>query len=144
VKPGLQIEYLGNDEDVIELSVAASNGRFSGRARAYAGADFFKEIQERVSGFPVDAKDRREIEFGDFDAQASGAVTLRFFCKNRSGHAFIDVEIIAKREQFDGSESVRLMLPIEAGALDEFLAEVANLKEWGQRAVLLVRSEDAR
>ncbi len=48
MKIGIQLTVDCYDEDVVRLTVAASNGRFSGLANVFAPLDFAKELATAV------------------------------------------------------------------------------------------------
>src|SRR5437879_5351738 len=48
----------------------------------------------KLLGFPTQPSDAREISFGAFGREwAGGGVSMKFYCADRSGHAFVESKI---------------------------------------------------
>ena len=50
---GVQVTYLYHDYDVIELQIAADNGRFRGTTRVYAGIGELSDVAESLKASPL-------------------------------------------------------------------------------------------
>jgi hypothetical protein len=116
---------------VLELGISASNGKFSGIALPYLSIDGLPGAAIHLAGFPSSTSDVREIQFGEFGPEtAGGCVNLRFFCKDGSGHAVVEVRMESKNEgsvetPWDRSpQSVHFFGEIEARAVDDFVTEL--------------------
>jgi hypothetical protein len=136
MKTGLQLKYLWHDVDVYEFEVAASNGRFSGAVKSYVPVGGLAEVATSLEGFPRHVSDAREIQFGAFGKEsAGGGVRLRFFCKNSSGHAVVELRFESEDESDTGSkwnlseQTAHFFAGIEATAVDEFVGELRLLEE---------------
>ena len=90
---GLELEIIWFDDDMLELRVSASNGRFSGQSTFYASLDEPMKFANHISGFPKSTGDVREYEFGGADLQGYGGAKIRMSCKDGSGHLDIKVSI---------------------------------------------------
>jgi hypothetical protein len=77
---GIEIKFLWQDSDAIEIGISASNGAFSGMAAAYIGTNELDKAASVLEGFPRTVEDTRELSLGTMDPNfAGGGVTLRFF-----------------------------------------------------------------
>jgi len=78
-----------------------------------------------LSGFPSNVKDSRQIEFGTFEPNtAGGGIHMGFYCVDSVGHAAVLVKIRADGCKAMGeAQSVALHIPVEAGAIDSFVAD---------------------
>ena len=123
---GIKIEIVWFDQDVVECRFKCSNGRFSGAADIYLSHDDLPKIVEALKGFPTAANDVRELELGTFNPNhADGGVRLRCYCKDSVGHAVMEVRLRGDACKDVGEpESVALLLPVEAAAIDLFLTQV--------------------
>jgi hypothetical protein len=89
----LRIVVTDPDPDFLGIEIFASSARFSGATRVYAGLDQLTEFAEVIAGFPTSPEDRRRYLFGTKDKGfAGGYCALRFFCRERAGHAAVDIE----------------------------------------------------
>ena len=128
---GLLIKFLWSDIDVIEIRISASNGEFSGTADAYIGWDGLAQAASVLAGFPNSINDVRELTLGTMDPGfASGGASMRFFCKDSSGHAVAEVVISSEDERLTHgwsrpAQSAHFFAHIEANAVDEFVRELS-------------------
>ena len=126
---GIEFEVVWSDQDVSQLEVRCSNGRFSGSASIYINHDDMSKMAEVLNGFPSRAADTRNFELGTFNPNhADGGIRMHFYCRDSVGHAAVDIQLrgdacIALGEP----ESVALRIPVEAAAIDSFLAQVAAM-----------------
>jgi hypothetical protein len=136
MKTGFQLKYLWHDIDVYEFEATASNGQFSGAAKAYVPIGGLAEAAASLEGFPRHVSDAREIQLGAFGREfAGGGVSLRFFCKDSSGHAVVEFRFESEDESNTGSrwnlpeQTAHFFAGIEATAVDEFVGELRRLEE---------------
>lgn len=135
MKTGLRLKYLWHDIDVYEFEVVASNGQFSGVAKTYVPVGGLAEAATSLEGFPRNVSDAREIQFGAFGREfAGGALSLRFFCKDSSGHAVVEFRFESEDESNTGSkwnlpeQTAHFFAGVEATAVDEFVGELRQLE----------------
>lgn len=137
--PGLTLEILWLDDEAIEVRLRAANGRFSGTVECYAPHTAPRDLAATIEGFPRSAGDRREFVLGTFDAGfAGGGCRLALRCRDRSAHAVAEIELRAHAQK-DGTvpESAEFAFPVEAGAIDQFVAELLRMRlEVGSIATL--------
>ena len=123
----------------MEFLVSASNGYFSGRAEIYFNHDKLSEMAEVLSGFPSDPADSRDLELGTFDPNcADGGVRMHFRCRDSAGHPVAELKLRGDACKGMGElESVALLLPVEAAAIDTFVSQIRQMeKEVGATAYL--------
>lgn len=126
---GLTLTIVWFDDDLVELRVRADNGRFSGTTDAYADRDGLAELVGAFQGFPRSIEDRRESMLGTFDAgYAGGGARLILHCTDAAGHAVMEVQLrTGPRDQRGKAETVELVIPVEAAAIDEFVAALRRM-----------------
>jgi hypothetical protein len=123
-------EFLGiySDLDMVEVRISAWNGSFGGVARVYVELGGLEEAASALQGFPRDPADTREVTFGTFDRHfAGGGVSLRFYCYDSAGHAFVESRIASLYDLAGPEQSVLLTLPVEAAAVDSFVDQLRKL-----------------
>jgi hypothetical protein len=126
---GLQFCYLWHDYDMNEVRIVVGNGRFCGTTNVYVEIGGLVEAARVLEGFPKDARDSREVEFGNFGPKsAGGAVRLRFQCKDLAGHTEIRAELEDDYLSLGNVESATLFLDFEPAALDEFVVTLRRLE----------------
>jgi hypothetical protein len=121
---GIEFEVIWWDHDLIEFSIRCANRRFSGQANVYLGHDDLPETAKQLNGFPSHSTDSRDFDLGWLNSNLAG-VHLRFYCLDSVGHAAVEVKLRSDdREASRKAESVELHIPIEAAAVDSFVAQV--------------------
>jgi hypothetical protein len=127
---GIAVEIVWFDDDLVELRVRASNGRFAAAAELCVNLDALATLAGTLAGFPTSPADVRECTLGNFDpAAARGGVRLRLACTDALGHAAVRVTVRAAGTAFtDGrkteDEFADLTIPVEPAAIDAFVEEL--------------------
>jgi hypothetical protein len=129
---GLQVNFLWNDYDVIEISINASNGEFAGKTKAYASRGGLAEAASILEGFPRQISDTREVELGSFEPNsAGGGISMKLSCRDGAGHAALDLRIASEGPSASWwncpVQSVHLFAKVEAAAIDDFMTELRRL-----------------
>jgi hypothetical protein len=140
---GIEFEVVWWDEDVIEYRVTCSNGAFSGATKMYAAHESLPEAADSLDGFPLHNKDSRTIHFGTPDPKfAGGGLQMRFDCVDSVGHAVVEVKLRADSCLGVGeAQSVSLYIPVEAGAIDAFVAQARSLADSKSGKAFLVMAD---
>lgn len=125
---GFQLERIYRDSDVLEIRVSAWNGAFGGVADVYVGVGRLREVASVLRGFPSTVTDSREFTLGAFGGEfAGGGVSMRFYCRDGSAHVMVESRIESSSGAEGKPQSVVLLLPTEAAAIDLFVEELRNL-----------------
>ena len=89
---GLTIAVVDVDPDYLGVEICASNNRFAGSTRIYAGLSELSEFADRIAGFPSNPQDERNYEFGTRNPGfAGGYCSLHLHCIDGAGHAILDI-----------------------------------------------------
>jgi hypothetical protein len=139
---GIRIQVIWFDEDLLELRIQASNGRFEAVADLYAGPSAPSELAASIDGFPRSSDDTREVLLGTLDSKvAGGGVRMRFRCVDLVGHAEVHVEAQQPIGNGPQREVAAFSVPIEPAAVDEFVRQLRHMRlEPGSHAQLCVPS----
>lgn len=125
---GFQFEVIYKGSDLLQVRVSSWNGAFGGMADVYVGIGTLEETAAKLRGFPNRPSDVREAVLGAFGPQsAGGGVSMRFYCADSSGHAYVEARIESDSLPGKPAQSVTLSLPIEAAAVDSFVSELRLL-----------------
>lgn len=133
-----------DDPDYLLLRISADNGEFSGTVDVYLFLGGPAEFAAKLEGFPKAPSDRREIVVGSFGTQyAGGGAKLLFFCSDNSGHAWVEVQIEAGDATVGVTQSARVIVPIEAAAVDDFVQDLLrmNPEKWKTAVLKAVPGE---
>ena len=125
---GLYIEHIDIDPDYVNLRIAGCNGMFSGSVTVYADVTALSDAAIKLAGFPWKSLDQCTLEFGTFQAgYAGGGVRLIFKCIDGAGHIHLQLRKESDHNEDIPSQSVSLLLPIEAASIDTFVHELGAM-----------------
>lgn len=129
MEKGFQFEVQWHDNDMLEVRIAAWNGAFGGTVDVYVAIGGLLEAAKTLDGFPRVASDKREVVFGNFGRKrACGAASMRFYCADGAGHAYVESRMAADEHVAGVDQSVVLVLQIEPAALDSFVEDLRRLE----------------
>lgn len=125
---GIHCEVVEDDPDYLLVRITVNNGEFSGSIEAYMSPESPAEIASQMNGFPLAPSDTREIVFGSFGARtAGGGAKLKFFCSDRSGHAWVETIFEAGNAIVGVVQTALIITPIEATGVDSFVHQLSKL-----------------
>jgi hypothetical protein len=126
---GFQFDVKWHDNHVVEVHVTAWNGAFGGAANVYVAIGRLKETAEKLEGFPRSPRDSREVVLGRFGPEwGGGAISMRFYCPDGAGHAYVESRIESERAIAGITQSIALVLGIEPAALDSLVKDLRRLE----------------
>jgi len=126
---GLEFEVVWFDQDAIEYLVRCSNGSFGGATRLYSSHVDLTNAAGILSGFPSNIEDCRNLRLGTFAPELAGG-GMTFKCVDSAGHAVVLVTLRDDgRKGICQPQSVNLCIPVEAGAIDSFVAKVHSMDD---------------
>jgi hypothetical protein len=140
MEAGLKCEIIYLDDELIEVRVSASNGRFSGVVDCYEGRGGLVRLADAVRGFPGSSQDQCEVKLGCLDSKSAGG-GARFVLakKDPTGHCV--ALVLLRSDEDDRSEVAEFNLPFLPGDLDAFVRELEAMREVvGAQAVLRAES----
>ncbi len=123
---GLKVQYRYHDNDILEVEVSASNGRFAGATALYVNRDELGRIADVTRGFPNSRSDERELTWGAFGSQfAGGAARLHVRCIDSAMHVQVSIQI----EDAVGMQSAVVIANLEPAAIDHFIPQLRRIEE---------------
>jgi hypothetical protein len=125
---GLTVAVVDPDDDYLGIEIQASNERFAGSTRIYAGLEELSQFANTIVGFPENHQDRRTHEFGSRDpSTAGGYCNLNLRCLDCAGHVGVDV-VLEDDYGLYAPASVRLSFQAEAAAIDRFVQSLRTVE----------------
>jgi hypothetical protein len=137
MEKGLHIKAVYQDPDLIEVLVTAANSSFSGVACFYTSESELRAAASSLKGFPETASDRREIRVGETVHERIDGIRASFLCRDGLGHVTAEVTLTTDERELPVRQSVSLLIPTEAAAVDTFVAELAAMAESRRGAAFL-------
>jgi hypothetical protein len=137
MQPGIYIEVIWLDEDMLEIRVRASNARFGGQVEVYTSLDFAAELARDLRGFPNGERDVREWLVGKVDPPSgAGGLRLAFRCSDAAGHLVVDVALDSG-SQLEPRGTASFAFGSEPAVLDRFVDALARMPVERSAAVFL-------
>jgi hypothetical protein len=137
MEKGLHIEAVYQDPDLIEVVVTAANSSFSGVACFYTNESELRAAALTLKGFPKTTSDRRDIRIGEAVYERIDGIRATFLCRDGSGHLTAEVTVTTDERELPVRQSVSLLIPTEAAAVDSFVVELAAMAESRRGAAFL-------
>jgi hypothetical protein len=129
MRPGLTITIMDVDPDYLGIEIRASNDRFAGATRIYAGLTELSEFADRIAGFPSNPHDARQYAFGTSEPGfAGGYCNLHLQCIDSAGHARLDLAL-EDDASFYESATAKLGFRVLAADLDRFTIRLRKIEK---------------
>ena len=126
-KSYLELQVVWKDDDMFELKVTASNGRYFGITEVYDTTESLLNFAYLLIDFP---NDNREIihETGFKDGYAY--FSMNFYCIDNSGHIGVEIYLednVATEFRHEEKNKLKLEIIVEPSAIDNFQKELSQL-----------------
>ena len=128
MEQGIRFKLIWEDSDMVEIVISAWNGEFGGTTKMYLGHGVLAGAAQTLEGFPGLAKDERRVALGDVNSDDQASAVLNFYINDLAGHAVVEMNLST------GSyprplQKVTLRAPLEAAAVDIFVADLKKIEE---------------
>ncbi len=127
-RPGVYLSLVWEDDDLFEVEICASNGRFAGRARCYTTREQITELARGVNGFPKSTSDAFHFTTHSGDNFSYFGFNLR--CVDGRGGVVVRVKVadIVRFSNSPGTDDiVEFDLGVEPASIDNFANELVAL-----------------
>lgn len=129
MRSGVNITVVDVDRDYLGIEIRASNDRFAGSARIYAGLTQLTEFADAIAGFPSSPQDERKYVFGASGQQfAGGCCNFSLRCTDYAGHARLDVAI-EDDEVHDQAGIAKFGFGVLAADIDQFTLKLREMEK---------------
>lgn len=127
LKSFLALKIIWKDDDMFELKVTASNGRYSGTTEVYDTTESLSNFAQTLVDFPNDNKKLfHEAGFKDGYAYFS----MHFYCIDTAGHIGVVINLednVATEFRQEEKDKLKLEIIVEPNAIDNFQKELSRL-----------------
>ena len=127
---GISIEVVETDPDYMGIAIRVWTERFCGSTFIFAGFDELSRFADAIAGFPSDMADHfRSFEFGRLRGMRFAGGYCRFDmaylrpAQGAAAHVYIQDDVQRFSEATAG-----LVVPVEAAALDRFVAALKQVE----------------
>jgi hypothetical protein len=127
LKSFLELQIIWKDDDMFELKVTASNGRFFGTTAVYDTTESLFSFAQTLIGFPNDNKKL----FHDAGFKVGYAYfSMNFYCIDNAGHIGVEINLednVATEFRHEEKDKLKLEIIVEPNAIDNFQRELSQL-----------------
>ncbi|HEX5701659.1 MAG TPA: hypothetical protein VFX97_00400 [Pyrinomonadaceae bacterium] len=125
----LIITVWDRDPDYLGIDIRATNERYSGTARLYAGINAMSELADVITGFPTTPHDEREYVFGtQKPGFAGGFCSLQFRCTDGVGHAHVEI-MMQDDATYHEPANASFGFPVTAAGIDLFVPKLRQIDQ---------------
>lgn len=122
----LKLEVIWKDDDLFELQISVSNGRYSGKIEIYETKDSLHPFAESLKGFP-NGKDMLMHACGEKDSDVY--FEMKFYQIGNNGIIRVQISLEEKASTEYRKDKLILELIVEPNAIDLFQRELIFLAE---------------
>ena len=128
LKSFLKLRIIWKDDDMFELEVTASNGRFLGTTEVYDQSKPLYDFANSLLGFPRTSDSVLLHETGEKDSYAYFA--MRFYTIDNVGHLGVQVTLesnVPTKYRTEEKDKMTLEIQTEPSLLDNFIKSLLTL-----------------
>ena len=126
-KSFLELKVVWKDNDMFELKVTASNGRFSGMTEVYDTTESLSSLARSLSNFPTVIKTLLH-EAGEKDSYSY--FSMMFYPVGRSGLIGVLINLeenVATEYRPEEKDKIKLEIIVELNSIDNFQKELLGI-----------------
>ncbi len=127
-RPGVYFSSVWEDDDLFQVEICASNGRFAGTARCYTTREQIAELARGVDGFPKSTSDA--FHFSTHSGDNFSYFGFNFRCVDGRGGVVVRLKV-AEIVRFSNSPAtddiVEFEIGVEPASIDKFANELFAL-----------------
>jgi hypothetical protein len=127
VKSYLELEVVSKDDDMFELQVTATNGRFYGTTKVYQTSDVLLSFANSLLGYP---KENKTLIHEAGKKNSLSYFSMKFYSINFAGN--VGIEINLEKSLFppyreEEKDKLKLEIIVEPNAIDRFQKQLVTL-----------------
>ena len=135
---GFHIQAIYFDDDLLELRVWGSSGRFAGEADIYVGLEDIPNMAKALHGFPSKNDDNIEFKLGNFNPNNAGGGVHLIFQSSVTGKVAVEAIIQHDPRLWNGHlGNVQFTVLVEPAAIDNFVSMLEKLGSIKRGAAIL-------
>lgn len=128
-KSFLELKLIWKDDDMFEVKVTASNGRYSGTTEVYDTSDSLLKFARSLIGFP---KNYEILVHEAGEKNGHAYFSMKFYCIDSAGHFGVLINLersVATEYRAEEKDKLSLEILTEPNAIDNFQKGLLHLAE---------------
>ncbi|MCP9761466.1 hypothetical protein [Lacihabitans soyangensis] len=126
-KSYLELKVIWKDDDVLELSVKVSNGRYSGITEVYDTPETLFNFARRLEGYP---SVNQELFYEAGKKDSYSFFSMRFYKIDSAGQIGVEImleENVSTEYRPEEKDKLKVEIIIVPSAIDDFQKELVNM-----------------
>lgn len=143
LKSFLELQIVWKDDDMFELKVTASNGRYFGTTEVYDTTESLFGFAQTLIGFP---KDNEKLLHEAGKKNGYAYFSINFYCIDNGGHIGVEINLeenVATEFRHGEKDKLKLEIIVEPSAIDNFQKELNQLAT-SQKGTAILYGRDNR
>jgi hypothetical protein len=136
-KSYLELKVIWKDDDMLELCVKVSNGRYSGITEVYDTPDSLFNFAKKLDGYP---KDIYELYYEAGKKDSYSFFSMKFYKIDSAGHIGVEIlleENVSTEYRLEEKDKLKVEIIIVPSAIDDFQKELINMAKNGEGVSIL-------
>ncbi len=137
LKSYLELKVIWKDNDMIELSIIASNKEFFGKTKVYDQAENLAEFAAELEGFPHNQK---ELFYDSGTKDSYAYFSMRYYPVDYFGYIGVEVNIesnVPTEYRQEEKNKLKLEIIVEPNAIDNFQKELLTMAKKEEGSAIL-------
>jgi hypothetical protein len=142
LKSFLELQIIWKDDDMFELKVTASNGRYFGTTEVYDTTESLFSFAQTLVGFP-NGNNKLFHETGNKNGYAY--FSMGFYCIDNAGRIGVEINLeenVATEFRHEQKDKLKIEIIVEPNAIDSFQRELSQLATTQKGAAILYGSDN--
>lgn len=143
LKSFLELQIVWKDDDMFELKVTASNGRYFGTTQVYDTAESLFSFAQTLTDFP---KDNKKLHHEAGNKNGYAFFSMNIYCIDNAGHIGVEINLednVATEFRHEEKDKLKLEIIVEPSAIDNFQKELSQLAIT-QKGIAILYGRDNR
>jgi hypothetical protein len=123
-KSYLELKVIWKDDDMLELCVKVSNGRYCGITEVYDNPDSLLNFAKKLKGYPSDIP---ELYYEAGKKDSYSFFSMRFYKINSAGHIGVEIQLeenVSTEFRIEEKDKLKVEIIVVPSAIDDFQKEL--------------------
>jgi hypothetical protein len=142
LKSYLKLKVIWKDDDMFELRIHASNGRFTGTTEVYETGESLMLFANSLLSYP---KDNKRLFHEAGKRSSYSYFSMEFYCIDYAGHVGVEVTLeanVSTQYRQEEKDKIKLEIFVEPSAIDTFQKQLFTLAENEEGTAILYGSDN--
>ena len=142
LKSYFELKVIWKDDDMFELRITATNGRFSGTTEVYDTSESLTSFAKSLSGYPKEDKTLIH-EAGQKDGYSY--FSINFYCIDNAGHLGVEVSLeenVSTQYRQEEKDKLKHEIIVKPNAIENFQKQLLSLAKNEEGTAILYGNDN--